>query len=105
MDRRTRIHCARMATVAHTIHIGSLTSGVAVGQVAVCAMLIRTVFGSDASFLVIQPGLMMLTWTANPVSYEQAFDAIKAGVDSLPPGVKMFLNSGVHQKLGTGRGD
>jgi len=37
---------------------------------------------------------MMLTWTANPVSYEQAFDAIKAGIDSLPPGVKMFLNSG-----------
>jgi len=38
--------------------------------------------------------LMMLTWTANPVPYEQAFEAIKAGIDSLPPGVKMFLNSG-----------
>jgi len=38
---------------------------------------------------------MMLTWTANPVPYEQAFEAIKAGIDSLPPGVKMFLNSGM----------
>ncbi len=26
-------------------------------------------------------------------SEEQAFEAIKAGVDALPPGVKMFLNS------------
>ena len=37
----------------------------------------------------------MLTWTANPVPHEQAFEAIKAGIDSLPSGVKMFLNSGM----------
>jgi len=36
----------------------------------------------------------MLTWTSQPVPYDQAFEAIKAGIDSLPPGVKMFLNSG-----------
>lgn len=40
---------------------------------------------------------MMLTWTANPVPYEQAFETIKAGIDSLPPGVKMLLNSGTLQ--------
>ena len=42
----------------------------------------------------VQHGLMMFTWNANPTPYEQAFEAIKAGIDSLPPGVKMFLNSG-----------
>ena len=28
-----------------------------------------------------------------PVSDEQAFESIKSGVDALPPGVKMMLNS------------
>jgi pyridoxine 4-dehydrogenase len=37
---------------------------------------------------------MMMTWTPTPVSDEQAFAAIKGGIDALPPGVKMFLNSG-----------
>ena len=41
---------------------------------------------------------MMLTWTPNPTPDEQAFEAIKAGVDSLPPGAKMFLNSGMQPK-------
>jgi len=63
-----------MSTEAHTVHIGTLTTGVTVGQLA--------------------HGLMMLTWTPNPVPYEQAFETIKAGIDSLPPGAKMFLNSG-----------
>ncbi|EKM55536.1 uncharacterized protein PHACADRAFT_184323 [Phanerochaete carnosa HHB-10118-sp] len=39
-------------------------------------------------------GLMMMTWTPNPVPDEICFDAIKAGVDAMPPGVKMLLNSG-----------
>ena len=30
----------------------------------------------------------------NPVPDEEAFAAIKAGVDALPPGTKQFLNSG-----------
>ena len=38
---------------------------------------------------------MMLTWTPNPVPYDQAFEAIKAGIDALPPGVKLFINSGM----------
>jgi pyridoxine 4-dehydrogenase len=37
---------------------------------------------------------MMMTWTQTPISDEQAFAAIKGGIDALPPGVKMFLNSG-----------
>ena len=37
---------------------------------------------------------MMLTWTPNPVPYEQAFEAIKAAIDAMPAGVKLFINSG-----------
>ncbi|EIW84863.1 aldo keto reductase [Coniophora puteana RWD-64-598 SS2] len=39
-------------------------------------------------------GLMLMTWKAQPNPDEQSFAAIKAGIDSLPPGVKMFLNGG-----------
>ncbi|KAH9975253.1 aldo/keto reductase [Lactifluus volemus] len=39
-------------------------------------------------------GLMMMTWRDPPISDEDAFAALKAGMDSLPPGTKMFLNSG-----------
>ncbi|KAJ4475004.1 aldo/keto reductase [Lentinula aciculospora] len=49
---------------------------------------------SEISVGKVAHGLMTMTWTPNPVSDEQAFEAIKAGVDSLPAGVKMFLNSG-----------
>jgi hypothetical protein len=42
-----------------------------------------------------QHGLMNMTWTAVPVPDEQAFEAIKAGVDTLPPGARMMLNSGM----------
>ena len=33
-------------------------------------------------------------WAPELVPDEIAFEAIKAGVDAMPPGVKMFLNSG-----------
>jgi pyridoxine 4-dehydrogenase len=36
---------------------------------------------------------MRMTWRSTPVNDEEAFAAIKGGVDALPPGVKMFLNS------------
>ncbi|KAI0291851.1 aldo/keto reductase [Russula brevipes] len=52
--------------------------------------------GGAASNIVVAKvghGLMRMTWTPTPVPDEQAFAAIKAGVDALPPGVKMFLNS------------
>ncbi|KAG8743114.1 hypothetical protein FRC12_015148 [Ceratobasidium sp. 428] len=39
-------------------------------------------------------GLMMMTWIPTPPPEEQCFEAIKAGVDNAPPGVKVFLNSG-----------
>ena len=35
-----------------------------------------------------------MTWTPNPVPDEQCFEAIKAGIERAPPGVKIFLNSG-----------
>ena len=38
---------------------------------------------------------MMLTGTPNPVPYDQAFEAIKAAIDTLPTGVKLFINSGM----------
>ena len=34
------------------------------------------------------------TWKPTPVPDEPAFAAIKAGIDALPPGVKMIINSG-----------
>ncbi|EIM84019.1 aldo/keto reductase [Stereum hirsutum FP-91666 SS1] len=38
-------------------------------------------------------GLMMMTWKQNPDPDEQCFESMKAGMDLLPPGAKMFLNS------------
>ncbi|TFY80182.1 hypothetical protein EWM64_g3836 [Hericium alpestre] len=43
-------------------------------------------------------GLMMMTWRTPPASDDEAFEAIKVGIDSLPSGVKMFLNSGSPSK-------
>jgi len=37
---------------------------------------------------------MRMTWAEVPTPDEVAFEAIKAGVDTLPPGAKMILNSG-----------
>jgi pyridoxine 4-dehydrogenase len=37
---------------------------------------------------------MGLTWTPNPVPYDQAFEAIKAAIDAMPAGAKLFINSG-----------
>ena len=36
----------------------------------------------------------MLTWAVDPIPQDQAFDAIKAAVDAMPAGVKLFINSG-----------
>ncbi|KAH0825832.1 hypothetical protein J3R83DRAFT_7805 [Lanmaoa asiatica] len=35
-----------------------------------------------------------MTWKGIPVPDEQCFEAIKAGIDALPAGAKMFLNGG-----------
>ncbi|KAJ6544725.1 aldo/keto reductase [Mycena sp. CBHHK59/15] len=60
--------------VSQTTKLGGTASDVTVGRVA--------------------HGLMMMTWIPTPVPEEQCFEAIKAGVDALPAGTKMFLNSG-----------
>ncbi|OJT14576.1 Pyridoxal reductase [Trametes pubescens] len=59
-----------------TVKLGGTASDITVGRVA--------------------HGLMMMTWRdpSIPLPDEEAFEAIKAGVDIMPPGVKMFLNSG-----------
>jgi pyridoxine 4-dehydrogenase len=52
--------------------------------------------GADSRVVVakVAHGLMMMTWKPTHVPDEDAFAAIKAGIDALPPGVKMFINSG-----------
>ncbi|KAI9454196.1 aldo/keto reductase [Russula earlei] len=53
--------------------------------------------GGTASNVIVGKighGLMMMTWRNPPVSDEEAFASLKAGMDDLPPGTKMFLNSG-----------
>ncbi|KZT29616.1 Aldo/keto reductase [Neolentinus lepideus HHB14362 ss-1] len=49
---------------------------------------------SDVTIGKIGHGLMGMTWKTVPNPDEECFEAIKAGVDSLPAGTKMFLNSG-----------
>ncbi|KAI0313922.1 aldo/keto reductase [Amylostereum chailletii] len=55
-----------------------------------------TIGAGDKTVVVnkIAHGLMMMTWKPTPVPEEQAFAAIKAGIDTLPPGTKMMLNAG-----------
>ncbi|KAI0278343.1 aldo/keto reductase [Russula aff. rugulosa BPL654] len=49
---------------------------------------------SDVTVGKVGHGLMMMTWRNPPVPDEEAFVSLKAGMDGLPPGTKMFLNSG-----------
>ncbi|KAE9397422.1 aldo/keto reductase [Gymnopus androsaceus JB14] len=62
--------------------------------------------GGTASDISVGPRCCSFSYgvVASPVSDEQAFEAIKAGVDALPAGTKMFLNSGefYDSKRGTG---
>ncbi|KAG2158383.1 NADP-dependent oxidoreductase domain-containing protein [Suillus bovinus] len=56
-----------------------------------------TSLGGTASNVIVGKvahGLMTMTNAPKPVPDEQCFEAIKAGVDALPPGTKMFLNGG-----------
>jgi len=63
-----------MTSATATTSLGGTASNITVGKVA--------------------HGLMLMTWRAEPVPDEQCFEAIKAGVDALPPGAKMFINGG-----------
>ncbi|KAI0938333.1 hypothetical protein AcV5_000037 [Taiwanofungus camphoratus] len=62
--------------VHNTVKLGGTASSITVGKVA--------------------HGLMMMTWRDPnvPLPDEEAFEAIKAGVDALPAGTKMLINSG-----------
>ncbi|RPD62073.1 aldo/keto reductase [Lentinus tigrinus ALCF2SS1-6] len=58
-------------------------------------MVKTTELGGTASNIVVAKvahGLMTMTMYGN-VSDEQAFESIKGGIDALPPGAKMMLNS------------
>jgi len=75
--------------------------------VTIIMVMKTTKFGGTASNVTIGKighGLMLMTWKPIPSPDEECFEAIKAGVDSLPPGTKMFLNSGEFyaQDFGTG---
>ncbi|OAX43581.1 Aldo/keto reductase [Rhizopogon vinicolor AM-OR11-026] len=58
---------------------------------------VTTSLGGTASNITVGKvahGLMLMTWRTESVPDEQCFEAIKAGVDALPPGAKMFINGG-----------
>jgi len=59
--------------------------------------MVKTIYlggtASDIEVAAIGHGLMMMTWTPNPISDEQAFEAIIKGVDAAG-GKKVLLNSG-----------
>jgi hypothetical protein len=40
----------------------------------------------------------LFRWRDPPISDEEAFASLKAGMDNLPPDSKMFLNSGAYVK-------
>ncbi|KAI6117681.1 NADP-dependent oxidoreductase domain-containing protein [Pisolithus croceorrhizus] len=59
--------------------------------------LTTTTLGGTARGVVVGKvahGLMLMTWKQDPVPDEQCFEAIKAGIDALPPGAKMLLVAG-----------
>ncbi|EIN07468.1 aldo/keto reductase [Punctularia strigosozonata HHB-11173 SS5] len=49
---------------------------------------------SGAEVAKIGHGVMLMTWKPTHVPDEQCFETIKAGIDQLPPGAKMFINAG-----------
>jgi len=56
-----------------------------------------TELGGPASHISVGKvahGLMLMTWTPEPVPDEQCFEAIQASIGSVPAGSKMILNSG-----------
>lgn len=94
-----------------TTNLGATASNVVVGKVAVSSShsiqlhdnltvsAIAWPHDDDASIKDCSLWLACLItvscrWTPDPVPDEQCFEAIKAGVDALPPGAKMFLNGG-----------
>lgn len=100
-----------MTVTRVTTHLGGTASNVIVGKVAVrpshsiqlddnlTASAIAWSHEDDASIEGYRLWVACLIrascrWTPDPVPDEQCFEAIKAGVDALPPGAKMFLSGG-----------
>ncbi|KIO25247.1 hypothetical protein M407DRAFT_244126 [Tulasnella calospora MUT 4182] len=57
---------------------------------------LSTMLGGSASNIKIHKtglGLMLLTWTPNPVPDEQSFPAIKAAIDLVPANERLLINS------------
>ena len=86
--------------VHNTAKLGGPASNAVVGKVGVSY---GSCYGSHngllhiyllTTFTCLQHGLMMMIWKPIPTPDEDAFAAIKAGIDALPPGAKMLLNSG-----------
>ena len=97
-----------------TINLGGTASDVVVGKVAVSSsrlfnLTTISLLSASAtawshvddasnkdhsSWLACLMSKASCRWKPDPVPDEQCFEAIKAGVDALPPGAKMFLNGG-----------
>ncbi|KAI0636841.1 aldo/keto reductase [Trametes polyzona] len=80
--------------VVNTVKLGGSASGITVGKVAHGLMMMTFVRVRKICDTLIIHDLYSHRWRDPPVPDEEAFEAIKAGIDSMPPGVKMLLNSG-----------
>lgn len=49
--------------------------------------------------ILLPPPRVIVRATPSVVPDEVCFESIKAGVDAIPPGTKVFLNSGNHSFL------
>ncbi|KAI6100416.1 NADP-dependent oxidoreductase domain-containing protein [Pisolithus croceorrhizus] len=77
-----------------TTTLGGTASGIVVGKVAVRNNHSLRVAPPSSDATPIQHGLMSMTLKQDPIPDEQCFEAIKAGIDALPPGAKMLLVAG-----------
>ena len=106
-----------MSTSTKTAQLGGTASDVTVGKVGVSVsplvhptpiLTSRPIFlawfdDDDVRLSLLRCVLSQYrrlspSWRNPPVPDEEAFASLKAGMDSLPPGTKMFLNSGVYMK-------
>jgi pyridoxine 4-dehydrogenase len=94
-----------------TTNLGGTASDIVVGKVAVSLLpavqleldlnlssIIAWPHDDDVGtapvFGTFNPLNTLSRWKPEPVPDEQCFEAIKAGIDALPAGTKMFLNGG-----------
>ena len=98
----------------NTTQLGGTASSVTVGKIGVSMALILSLPITDPRSISILAWVndddvrtsprrilswhryVFPSWRDPAVSDEEAFASLKAGMDSLPPGAKMFLNSGAY---------